>query len=70
MAATIISQPHSTLSKTESYVGNKRKEYIRQANIVAARAVDASNRYFGLFPQGYIQGHRCVNGFGCSGRIN
>ncbi|KAH9802157.1 T-complex protein 1 subunit delta [Citrus sinensis] len=35
--AVVPSQPRS--SKTESYVDNKRKEDIRQANIVAARAV-------------------------------
>ncbi|PQQ15558.1 T-complex protein 1 subunit delta [Prunus yedoensis var. nudiflora] len=34
----VISQPRSS-SKTESYVDNKRKEDIRQANILAARAV-------------------------------
>ncbi|KDP46998.1 hypothetical protein JCGZ_02434 [Jatropha curcas] len=37
MAAPAVSQPRS--SKTESYVDNKRKEDIRHANIVAARAV-------------------------------
>ncbi|KAG4118280.1 hypothetical protein ERO13_D11G005200v2 [Gossypium hirsutum] len=37
MAAVTAAQPRS--SKTESYVDNKRKEDIRQANIKAARAV-------------------------------
>jgi len=38
MASPAISLPRVS-SKTESYVDNKRKEDIRQANIVAARAV-------------------------------
>ena len=37
MAAPAVPQPRS--SKTESYVDNKRKEDIRHANIVAARAI-------------------------------
>lgn len=37
MAAPAVSQPRS--SKTESYVDNKRKEDIRHANIIAARAI-------------------------------
>lgn len=39
MAAAAIQAPRSSSSKTESYVDNKRKEDIRRANIVAARAV-------------------------------
>ncbi|KAL6124725.1 hypothetical protein ACLB2K_077236 [Fragaria x ananassa] len=37
MAATVAAAPRS--SKTESYVDNKRKEDVRQANILAARTV-------------------------------
>ncbi|KAJ4973339.1 hypothetical protein NE237_006513 [Protea cynaroides] len=39
MATAAVQQPRSASSKTESYVDNKRKEDIRQANIAAARAV-------------------------------
>ncbi|XP_052179975.1 T-complex protein 1 subunit delta [Diospyros lotus] len=39
MASLAVQAPRAGPSKTESYVDNKRKEDIRQANIVAARAV-------------------------------
>ncbi|KAA8542753.1 hypothetical protein F0562_023905 [Nyssa sinensis] len=39
MASPAVQAPRSAPSKTESYVDNKRKDDIRRANIVAARAV-------------------------------
>ncbi|XP_057487538.1 T-complex protein 1 subunit delta [Actinidia eriantha] len=39
MASPAVKAPRSASSKTESYVDNKRKADIRQANIAAARAV-------------------------------
>ncbi|GMP32987.1 hypothetical protein CsSME_00006504 [Camellia sinensis var. sinensis] len=39
MASPAVQAPRAAASKTESYVDNKRKQDIRQANIIAARAV-------------------------------
>ncbi|KAL6139756.1 hypothetical protein ACLB2K_058058 [Fragaria x ananassa] len=58
MAETVAAAPRS--SKTESYVDNKRKEDVRQANILAARTVaDAIRTRLG--PKGMDKNHKMIS---------